>query len=119
VAYLIQLLTDGRLGAKTSRAERNGNNVNIKLAAATLGAAIILAGSPAFAADMQSGPASAGNAAAPSTMVLVTADPIAASVAAIRPQQPAPTQQTGFAGTVAPINWQQLLEGRSYDRDER
>jgi hypothetical protein len=30
--------------------------VNIKLATATLGAALILAGSPAFAADMQSGP---------------------------------------------------------------
>jgi hypothetical protein len=30
--------------------------VNIKLATATLGAALILAGSPAFAADVQSGP---------------------------------------------------------------
>jgi hypothetical protein len=31
--------------------------VNIKLATATLGAALILAGSPAFAADVQSAPA--------------------------------------------------------------
>jgi len=38
----------------TSR--RNDNNVNIKLATATLGAALILACSPAFAAEMQSGP---------------------------------------------------------------
>jgi hypothetical protein len=30
--------------------------VNIKLATATIGAALILAGSPAFAADLQSGP---------------------------------------------------------------
>jgi hypothetical protein len=35
----------------TSR--KNGNNVNIKLATAALGAALILAGSPAFAADVQ------------------------------------------------------------------
>jgi hypothetical protein len=37
--------------------------VNIKLAAATLGAALILAGSPAFAADMQSGPIHIDNVA--------------------------------------------------------
>jgi hypothetical protein len=45
----------------TSR--KNGNNVNIKLATATLGAALILAGSPAFAADMQSGPIHIDNVA--------------------------------------------------------
>jgi hypothetical protein len=38
----------------TSR--KNGKNVNIKLATATLGAVLILAGSPAFAADVQSAP---------------------------------------------------------------
>jgi hypothetical protein len=37
--------------------------VNIKLATATLGAALILAGSPAFAADMQSGPIHINNVA--------------------------------------------------------
>jgi hypothetical protein len=37
--------------------------VNIKLATATLGAALILAGSPAFAADMQSGPIHIDNVA--------------------------------------------------------
>jgi hypothetical protein len=36
--------------------QKERHNVNIKLATATLGAALILAGSPAFAADMQSGP---------------------------------------------------------------
>jgi hypothetical protein len=35
--------------------------VNIKLAAATLGAALILAGSPAFAADVQPGPIQINN----------------------------------------------------------
>jgi hypothetical protein len=45
----------GRLGPNnTSR--KNKKNVNIKLAPAILGAALILAGSPAFAADVQSGP---------------------------------------------------------------
>ena len=39
----------------TSR--KNGNNVNIKLATAALGAALVLAGSPAFAAEVQSAPA--------------------------------------------------------------
>jgi hypothetical protein len=37
--------------------------VNIKLATATLGAALIFAGSPAFAADMQSGPIKIDNVA--------------------------------------------------------
>jgi hypothetical protein len=37
--------------------------VNIKLATATLGAALVLAGSPAFAADMQSGPIHIDNVA--------------------------------------------------------
>jgi hypothetical protein len=38
--------------------QKDSNNVNIKLAAATLGAAIMIAGAPAFAsaADMQTGP---------------------------------------------------------------
>lgn len=37
--------------------------MNIKLATATLGAALILAGSPAFAADMESGPIQIDNVA--------------------------------------------------------
>ena len=37
--------------------------MNIKLATATLGAALILAGAPAFAADMQSGPIHIDNVA--------------------------------------------------------
>jgi hypothetical protein len=52
----------GGLGP-TLRAERTTTNVNIKLATATLGAALILAGSPAFAADIQSEPINIHNVA--------------------------------------------------------